>query len=121
MAIVKPTEFTTSGVVVLNPKFGLASKLVKGADADVVIDDCLIDIKTIKDLVLTRKDFDQVVGYYLLSKLGGIDGASPHHEIKRLGIYFSRYAHLYIMNIEDLFKSTRLPSILTWFENRARM
>jgi hypothetical protein len=120
LAIVKPTDFTTSGAVVLNPKFGLASKLVKGADADVVIDDCLIDIKTIKDLVLNRDDFDQVVGYYLLSKLGGIDGASPEYEIKRLGIYFSRYAHLYVMNVEDLFDSSKLPQILSWFENRAK-
>ncbi|MBD1804053.1 hypothetical protein H6F98_01005 [Microcoleus sp. FACHB-SPT15] len=120
LAIVKSTDFTTSGVVALNPTFGLASELVGGADADVVIDDCLIDIKTIKELVLQRKDFDQVVGYYLLSKIGGIHGVSSNHEIKRLGIYFSRYAHLYIMNVEDLFDSTRLPQILTWFENRAK-
>ncbi len=121
LAIVNNTDFTTSGVVVLNPDFGSASQLVRGADADVVIDDCLIDIKTTKDLVLNRDDFDQVIGYYLLSKLGGIGGAPSNHYIKRLGIYFSRYAHLYIMNIEDLFDSTRLPGILTWFENRARM
>jgi hypothetical protein len=120
LAIVKPNDFTTTGAVFLNPTFGWASQLVGGADADVVIDDCLIDIKTIKDLVLKRRDFDQVVGYYLLSKLGGIDNASPNPEIKRLGIYFSRYAHLYIMNIEDLFDSTRLPQILSWLETRAK-
>ncbi len=119
LAIIKPTDFTTSGIVALNPTFGWASELVGGADADVVLDDCLIDIKTIKELVLNRKDFDQVVGYYLLSKIGGIDGFPSSHEIKRLGIYFSRYAHLYIMNIEDLFDTNRLHKILSWLETRA--
>jgi hypothetical protein len=36
----------------LNPDFGFASKLVGGADADIVLDSTLIDIKTVKAATL---------------------------------------------------------------------
>src|SRR4028118_114694 len=86
LAIVEPSTFKSSGVVILNPEFGLASALVRGADADLLIDDLLIDIKTVKEASLSQEYFNQLIGYYALSKIEPIDGTPPQHEIKRLGI-----------------------------------
>jgi hypothetical protein len=121
LAIVEPSTFKSSGVVILNPEFGLASALVRGADADLLIDDLLIDIKTVKEASLSQEYFNQLIGYYALSKIERIDGTPPQHAIKRLGIYFSRYAHLYIMPIEEVIDAQRFPDFLKWFRNRARV
>jgi hypothetical protein len=48
ISLVDANLFKSSGVVALNPTFGLASHRIGGADADLLIDDLLIDIKTKK-------------------------------------------------------------------------
>ena len=81
------------GPVALNPEFGSATDMVGGADADIIAGDMLIDIKTtIKDKFNTDH-YRQLVGYWALSLLGGVDGL-PGHEVKRLGVYFSRHGVL---------------------------
>ena len=82
--------FKTESLCILNPIFGRASGLVGGADCDLVIDDTLIDIKTTKYLALKREYFNQLIGYYVLSKIDQIQGAPRGYAIRRLGIYFSR-------------------------------
>lgn len=73
----------------LNPTFGKGSMLVDGADADLIIDDTLIDIKTTKSCLFTQDIYNQLLGYYALStfekKFGGII---------EMGVYFSRYGML---------------------------
>ena len=54
-------QFTSQDVCLLNPIFG-ASSLVGGADADMLLDQCLIDIKTTKSLKFSREYLDQLVG-----------------------------------------------------------
>ena len=120
LAIVEPSTFKSSGVVILNPEFGLASVLVRGADADLLIDDLLIDIKTVKEASLSQEYFNQLIGYYALSKIERIDGTPSQHEIKRLGIYFSRYSYLHIMPIEEVIDEQRFPQFNEWFQNRVK-
>ena len=43
----------------LNPTFGDASNLVGGADADIILDDMLIDIKTTKAISFTQEHYNQ--------------------------------------------------------------
>ncbi len=97
----------------------MASKLVGEADGDLLIDDLLIDVKTTKELSLEREAFNQLIGYYSLYKIDGIDGAPPQHEVKRLGIYFSRYAYLHVIRVEDVIDAQRFPQFLEWFKERA--
>ncbi|MHC5833947.1 MAG: hypothetical protein ACYT04_000000102620, partial [Nostoc sp.] len=59
--IVQPNLFTSQGRVLLNPDFGPGSLLVKGADADLILDDLLIDVKTTIKFTLERKAFDQLL------------------------------------------------------------
>ena len=92
----------------LNPTFGEGSDLVGGADADLVIDDVLIDIKTTKSDSFTQDMYNQLLGYYALSSfrndLGGIT---------RMGIYFSRYGTLRTVPVPN---RKAIKTMLEWFE-----
>jgi hypothetical protein len=119
VAIIERKKFQTDGVVVLNPTFGKASKLVGAADGDLILDDLLIDIKTFSKFKWSRDDFNQLIGYYTLARIGSIDGAPPQHEIKRLGIYFARHAYLHVIPVEEVIDEAKFPHFIEWFQNRA--
>lgn len=117
--IVEPNVFRTQGRVLLNPDFGPGSLLVKGADADLILDDLLIDVKTTIKLTLDRKAFDQLLGYYVLSLIER--RFDPEiEEIRRLGIYFSRYAYLYEFPVDQVINPQTFPQFVKWFEKRAQ-
>lgn len=118
-SLVEAQLFKAKRVCLLNPTFG-ASELVGGADADLVIDDMLIDIKATKHLRLIRRDFNQLLGYYCLYRIGGIKGAAAKHNINKLGIYYSRYGYLHIMNIDDVINQNTFPHFLVWFKGKAK-
>ena len=104
----------------LNPNFGIGSKIVFGADADLIIDDDLIDIKVTKEIDLKRTLFNQIIGYYFLSLIGGINGDKGNEKVKNICIYFARYGYLLKLSISDFlnemeiikFKSEFLEIIL---------
>ena len=120
ISLVNPDFFKANEICLLNPIFNRASILVGGADADLVIDDMLIDIKTTKKLQMNRNYFNQLIGYYTLYRIGGIDGMPPQNEIKKLGIYFSRYGYLHLYKVEDIINENRFTKFLEWFKERAR-
>ncbi len=62
LALIEEELFRSEEICLLNPTFGGASILVGGADADFLIDDKLIDIKTTKKLELNLNNFCQVIG-----------------------------------------------------------
>ncbi|MEP0784782.1 hypothetical protein NDI33_13725 [Trichocoleus sp. DQ-A1] len=113
-----PDIFPSDGKISLNPEFGLGSVIVGGADADLVIGDLLIDVKTISTLELKRDDFNQLIGYYTLSKIDQIDGTDPQQEIKRIGIYFSRYAYLHVIEVDQVIDPAKFPAFLEWFRGQ---
>lgn len=117
ISIVDPKLFKAKNLCILNPTFGKASLLVGGADADILLDDKLIEIKTTKHLKLRRNDYNQLIGYYILSKIGII--ALPKPEIKNLGIYFARYGVLYTIPLETVINKKRISSFIKWFKKRA--
>ncbi len=98
--IVPWDKFITKNSCILNPTFGDGSRLVGGADADLILDNTLIDIKTNKNLKIERKDLNQIIGYHLLSVIGGIDGKIKT-EIQNIGIYFARFGYLWQMPLTD--------------------
>ena len=95
------TLFKPMKKLILNPTFGEGSKLVGGADADMIIDDTLVDIKATKELKLTRPYFNQLLGYYLLYLIGGVDNHKDV-KIKNLGIYFARHNVLWTIKVDDI-------------------
>jgi hypothetical protein len=83
-------EFRPKRRLILNPTFSLGSHLVGGADADIVLDDALLEVKTVKDQVLSVGLVRQMVGYALLANRYGITGVNDELSVSRLGVYFSR-------------------------------
>ena len=120
ISLVRPKMFKASRTSLLNPNFGRASELVEGADCDLVIDDTIIEIKTVKDFEVKQEYFNQLMGYYVLFSIGGINGAPKGHQIKRSGIYFSRHGHLWLFDVSAAIKEKELPSFIRWFKKRAR-
>jgi hypothetical protein len=70
--------------VTLNPSFGDASVRLGGADADLVVDGRLIDIKSKEVAEIERVEFWQLLGYTLAD-------ADDSLSIQEVGIYFSRH------------------------------
>jgi|GEM_PF-264206 len=118
-SLVGTRNFKANKICLLNPTFGEASNLVGGADCDIVLDDKLIDIKTTKKIEMQSRYFDQLIGYYTLYKIGGIDGAPPEHDIKSLGIYFSRYGCLCLIDVDNIIDKSTFFKFIEWFQERA--
>ena len=116
---VPPDLFKADELCLLNPTFGMASKLVSGADADLVVDDTLIEIKTTKNLELRRTVFDQLLGYYVLHEISGVDELRPKPEIRKVAIYFSRHAFLYVLDLQEIINQSTFPDFMNWFKSRA--
>ena len=120
ITVVEPHLFSAPKLCLLNPTFGEASSLVGGADADLVIDDTIIDIKTTKNLRCLSRDFHQLIGYYVLHQIGAVGEIRPKLKIKKVAIYFSRFAYLHSFEIQEIIEPSTFPKFIKWFETRAR-
>lgn len=80
--------------VVLNPTFD-GSPDVGGADADLIVDGCLLDIKTRVEPRLRGDDLYQLLGYTLLDY-------SDRYGIGEAGIYFTRQQRMLRWPLGDL-------------------
>jgi hypothetical protein len=102
--------------VALNPSFREASILVGGADADFVIDDTLVDIKTTKYFRITPEMVHQLVGYRIM-----LAACEPHGStaqgapaITHGAIYFSRHATLERFRYLDLIDRQDFLRLAEW-------
>ncbi len=120
ISLIDLEKFKAKKVCLLNPTFGEASMLVGGADCDLVLDDMLVDIKTTKNLKLTRDYFNQLIGYYVLSKISSIDRSPKGHEIKRLAVYFSRHGYMHIYTVNEIVNQKKLNDFIPWFKEKAQ-
>ena len=86
------------------------------ADADVIVDDMLIDIKTSRAKItkaLPLQDFCQLMGYFALASIEG------KHRIRRLGIYYARFGYLFEFPVPRAApKSGGRGAFLDWFRKR---
>ncbi len=90
----------------LNPEFALAS-LVDGADADIVVDDTIIEIKTVSKPDLALDHIRQLVTYSAMTEIGGIkygDNEIYQVPINNLMIFYPRFNHLIKMDINEVLK-----------------
>ncbi len=89
----------------LNPDFKETSLLVGGADADLIVDQCLIDIKTTSKMQVNEFTWSQLVGYLILA-----EEARKHIEfplVRKFGVYFSRFGKLWLINAKYVYQSPR--------------
>jgi DNA integrity scanning protein DisA with diadenylate cyclase activity len=95
--------------------------MVGGADADLIIDDMLVDIKTTKSLELSKDYFHQLIGYLTLYYLNGvIERKKSLPEINKLAIYFSRFSYLYVIQVESVASYEKFAQFSKWFFERAK-
>lgn len=112
-----PAEVITAKQrVALNPTFGKASRLVGGADADFVIDDTLVDIKTTKYYQVTAPQLHQIVGYRILLAACEEGGSTAlgTPTVTHGGIYFSRHARLERFPYSDLINRNDFSTLSEW-------
>jgi hypothetical protein len=118
ISLVKPETFKAKKTCFLNPTFGYGSQLVGGADADLIVDDMLVDLKTTKFLSFTQEHYNQLIGYYILSKLGKVN-ESEDIPISKIGIYFSRHGILHTISAKDIEAHPNFKKFVDVFEKLA--
>lgn len=97
LAIVPWDAFRPTTRLLLNPTFGEGSRAVGGADADLVLDDVVIELKVISKTTIPVEAVRQVVGYALLARRYGVDGDPSNLGIHRIGLYHARSGTLSIL------------------------
>ena len=120
ISIVDSSIFRSKRICLLNPTFGEASKMVGGADVDLVIDDMIIDFKTTVKLELKSDYYYQLLGYYTLYEIDGIDNMPKENKIERICIYFSRYGKLCEIKFAEIIDRKRYSAFVDWFIKRAQ-
>ncbi|MBN9686951.1 MULTISPECIES: hypothetical protein [unclassified Corallococcus] len=107
-------EFTTSGTMLLNPTFGRNSRAVGGADADLIVDGTLFEIKTTQEAKVTLEHLRQLCGYFLLARAMRQD--EPRFPvISNLGIYFPRYGYTWRFPAQVLISHPVFAETEDWF------
>src|SRR5262249_13957453 len=101
------------------PTFGEASKLVGGADADLIAGGMLVDFKTTKADEMQPKYLDQLLGYLLLARhQRRTDPRFP--EINRLALYFCRHACRWQFDATAWTAHPDFSEVERWFFDRAQ-
>ena len=97
-------------------------RIVRGgvkADADLIVDDLLVDIKTSRKGMtptLPLQDFCQLMSYFALTELAGT------HRVRKLGIYYAGYGYLYEFPIPRARSgSGGRPGYLEWFRKQMKI
>ncbi len=75
----------------------------------------MIEIKATQYLRLDRGDLNQILGYYILSLIGGINGNSQEKPIENIGIYYTRYGVLWKVPITDFGDAKKFEKFKNWF------
>ena len=106
---------TSSEVCLLNPSFPVIPRAIRSADADIVVDDTLIEVKTTIRRQLTQETFNQLVGYTMLERLGGIGPRGiARPPLRHVAVYFARHALLARWRIEDVLDVEALRAFGAW-------
>jgi hypothetical protein len=116
--------------VTLNPTFGIASRLVDGADADTIVDGTLIDVKTTGKAAFKVDYWRQLVGYLTLIDIhqtltnvgfyDRLDIDSPSiPDIDSFGIYYARHGDLKTVSADIVYEADGYHEFRSWFVRTA--
>jgi hypothetical protein len=118
-SLIPSNQFLADYRCILNPTFGAGSRLTGGADADLIIDNTLVEIKTTTVLALQASYVYQLVGYCLLSLLAASEESA--NEISKIGVYFARHGYLHLMELADVIDPPGLEELKIFLERVPRL
>lgn len=119
-ALVPWDRFRPDEALLLNPEFGEGSMAVGGADADLLVDDTVIEIKTRAKQALNLDTVRQLVAYALLANRFGPDGSSEEVRVEKIGVYLSRAGHLHAVPLDEALKPAYAEEVLDFLLQAAR-
>lgn len=104
---------------VLNPVLANSGVV---ADADIVIDDALIDMKTTINPEFTDEFWRQLIGYLVLMDIQADRGWETHGwEVKRpdeFGVYYSRSGDLKLLSTEPIYTDDEYEGLRSFVEDQ---
>ncbi len=118
----------------LNPIFGFSSRLVGGADCDVILDGTLIDIKATKHETFKVSYWRQLVGYLVLADIhqslhdqgvyeelseSAEDEFRELQEIEEFGVYYARHGEFSSVSSNAVYNSEEYTLFKKWFVRTA--
>ncbi len=116
-----PKKIFSGGTnVLLNPIFPFGSRLVGGADCDVILDREMIDFKTTKFLQLKKDYWVQLVGYAVLADLA-LTVKNDFPKLESFGIYFCRHGVTWNYPINSIYENSKYPRFREWFVQQAKL
>lgn len=115
--IVPWKEFKPEKRLYLNPTFGEASSAVGGADADVVIDNTIVELKTIKRQRPRIRMFRQLAGYALFAQRYGLNREGIGITVNHVAIYFSRAGVLRRWRLSEVIEEGAEDEVIDYFIN----
>jgi hypothetical protein len=119
-AVVPWQEFAPRRRVILNPTFGDGSVELGGADADLLVDDVLVDIKVWTEQRLDLDTVRQLVGYAMLARRFGATGRRGRVPVDRLGVYYARAGHFHRFGLWDCVEPRHERKVLAALRRAAR-
>jgi len=138
--VIPKEEFEKFDSAILNPSFGHVSALCNGADADLVLDHCLVEIKTVKNISLDIRTWRQLIGYLVLidayknqeveielfsekEKISE-NGISRYDldipKIEKLGVYYSRAGKYFEIPAEIVYENEKYSDFKRWFLKKSK-
>lgn len=115
--------FAPDRAILLNPVLR-AGDSVGGADADLVIDGTIVDIKTTNEVRVSSAHLRQLAGYAVLMRDGGADvGGGAHWDggCDRVGVYFSRHGALAAWHLDEIFPGGGFDRFAAAFREEAEI
>lgn len=104
----------------LNPTFGEHSAFVGGADADLILDSTLIDLKVTAADRIERDHVRQLISYAILARVNRLkDSKTP--QLTHVALYLARHAHLWTMPLDEVYGHKEFERISTEYFARARL
>jgi len=102
LVLLDESKFSNHKHCILNPDLSGAVPAIRNADADVMFDDSIIEIKTTAKNSLAKAVFHQLIGYFILLNVDEKQRYNKVVEVQEIGIYFSRYAEFITFPLRDL-------------------
>lgn len=111
--LVKWEQFKAKRRCLLRPQFRFSSKVGR-FEADLVIDDMLIDLKATDSASLDRRDIDQLLGYFALAEIEGLKGRRKGG-INKLVLYYPRFGDSLVIDLKRDYPQEKIEKYLEWY------